>query len=54
MIIIPEVTSQVYVYGEVASEGAALFSTNSSIIDYIDRKAKNTADKKSIYISPKR
>ena len=52
MIIIPEITSQVYVYGEVASEGAALFSTNSSIIDYIDRKGglKNTADKKSIYI----
>ncbi len=52
MIIIPEVTSQVYVYGEVASEGAALFAPNSDVINYIERKGglKNTADKRSIYI----
>ncbi len=52
MIIIPEITSQVYVYGEVASEGAVVFSPNNNMLDYIDRKGglKNTADKKSIYI----
>lgn len=52
LILIPEKTSQVYVYGEIASEGAALYENNKDLFFYINKKGglKTTADKKSIYI----
>ena len=38
IIIIPEITNQVYVYGEIASEGAALFSQGLDAEYYINKK----------------
>lgn len=52
IIIIPEITNQVYVYGEIASEGAALFSEGLDAEYYINKKGgiKKTGDKKAIYV----
>lgn len=52
IIIIPEITNQVYVYGEIASEGAALFSQGLDAEYYINKKGgiKKTGDKKAIYV----
>ena len=49
LILIPEKTSQVYVYGEIASEGT--YENNKDLFFYINKKGglKTTADK-SIYI----
>lgn len=51
-ITIPELTNQVYVYGEIASEGAALFSDGEGVQYYINKKGglKKNAEKKSIYV----
>lgn len=52
IIIIPEITNQVYVYGEIASEGAASFSQGLDAEYYINKKGgiKKTGDKKAIYV----
>lgn len=52
IIIIPEITNQVYIYGEIASEGAALFSQGLDAEYYINKKGgiKKTGDKKAIYV----
>jgi protein involved in polysaccharide export with SLBB domain len=51
-ITIPELTNQVYVYGEIASEGAALYSDGEGVQYYINKKGglKKSAEKKSIYV----
>lgn len=51
-IIIPEITNQVYLYGEISSEGAAYFSEGKDVIYYLDKKGgfTDSADTKSIYI----
>ena len=51
-ITIPEYSNQVYVYGEVASEGTALFSKGEDISFYVDKKGglNPKADRRSIYV----
>ena len=51
-ITIPEISNQVYIYGEVSSEGAALFNHGQDITYYISKKGglSENADKKSVYI----
>ncbi len=51
-ITIPEISNQVYIYGEVSSEGAALFNDGKDTIYYINKKGgfSENADKKSIYV----
>ena len=51
-ITIPEISNQVYIYGEVSSEGAALFNDGKDAIYYINKKGgfSENADKKSIYV----
>ena len=49
---IPESVNVVYVYGEISSEGAVMFSPNKNV-DYFVQKSggyKKFADKQSIYI----
>ena len=51
-IHIPEIPNQVYIYGEVSYEGAALFNDGQDITYYINKKGglSENADKKSVYI----
>ena len=51
-IIIPELINQVYIFGEVSSEGSALFIEGKSIEYYLNKKGglNTNADKKSLYI----
>ena len=52
IITIPEYSNQIYIYGEVAQEGAAIFSEGKDVQYYIDKKGglNNTAAKNSIYV----
>ena len=51
-LFIPEISNQVYVYGEVSKEGALSYSESSNVDYYISNSGglKTTADKKSIYV----
>ena len=51
-LVIPERTNNVYVYGEVSSEGAVMFSPNKDIEHFISKSGglKKFADTESIYI----
>ena len=51
-LIIPEMTSSVYVYGEVSSEGGVSFEKNKGVEYYVQKSGgyKNYADSSSIYI----
>ena len=51
-IVIPERTNQVYVYGEVSSEGTVMFDKSLDIEGYIMRKGGFTsqADKKQVFV----
>ena len=51
-IIIPEKNNNVYVYGEVSSEGAVRFSANKDIDYFVDKSGgyKKFADNQQIYI----
>ena len=51
-LIIPEKTNNVYVFGEVSSEGSVMFSENKKVDFFIDKSGgfKKYADKESIYI----
>lgn len=51
-LIIPEKTNNVYVYGEVSSEGSVMFSPNKDVNFFINKSGglKKYADNKSIYI----
>ena len=51
-IIIPEYVDQVYIYGEVSSEGSAKYNSGNSLKYYLDKKGGLTknADTKSIYV----
>ena len=51
-LIIPETTNNVYVYGEISSEGSVMFSPNKTV-EYFANKSggyKRFADVNSIYI----
>ena len=52
MLIIPEKTNSVFVYGEVSSEGAVAFEANKEVDYYVEKSGgyKNYADNLSIYI----
>ena len=52
-IIIPEYINQVYVFGEVSSEGSAVYEKSLDIFDYIERKggATQRANLKNIYVT---
>lgn len=52
IITIPEITNQVYIYGEVSSEGPIAYKNNEDLKYYFDQKGGVTkyADEKSIYI----
>ena len=51
-ILIPELTNNVYVYGEVSTEGAVMYSTGRNVDYFVNKSGgyKKFADKKSIYI----
>jgi len=51
-IVIPERTNQVYIYGEVSSEGTVIFDKSLDIEGYILRKGGFTsqADKKQVFV----
>lgn len=51
-ITIPEYVDQVYIYGEVSSEGSAKYSLGNSLQYYLDKKGGLTenADSKGIYV----
>lgn len=51
-LVIPEKTNNVYVYGEVSSEGAVIFSDNENINFFIEKSGglKKFADSNSIYV----
>lgn len=51
-LFVPEKTSVVYVYGEISSEGAVMYSENKSLEYFVQKSGgyKQFADKKSIYI----
>lgn len=51
-LIIPEKTNNVYVYGEVSSEGAVMFEENQNLEYFIDKSGgfKQYADAGSIYV----
>ena len=51
-ITIPELINQVYIFGEVSSEGTAEFKKDEGINFYLEKKGGLTpnADKKSIYV----
>ena len=51
-LIIPETNNNVYVYGEISSQGAVMFSENKDVEYYVDKSGgfKKFADNKSIYI----
>ncbi len=51
-LFVPEINNVIYVYGEISSEGAVMYSENKSV-DYFVKKSggfKKFADQKSIYI----
>ena len=52
LIMIPYITEQVYVYGEVNNPGAVRYNPNNDISYYINGTGgvKRTADKKSVFI----
>ena len=51
-LFVPEKNNVVYVYGEISSEGAVMFSENKGIDYFVDKSGgfKKFADKESIYI----
>ena len=51
-IIIPRMTQQVYIFGQVNNDGAVRYKPNESISDYIERAggASDIADLKNIYV----
>lgn len=51
-LIIPEINNNVYVYGEISSEGSVMFSPNKSVEYFVDKSGgfKKFADVNSIYI----
>ncbi len=52
IITIPEFVNQVYIYGEVSSEGTAIFEKGKDVDYYLNKKGGlgQNADKNSIYI----
>lgn len=51
-LIVPEKTNNVYVYGEVSSEGAVMYSQNRDLNYFIDKSGgfRRFADHESIYV----
>lgn len=51
-IIIPNITQQIYIYGEVSNQGAVRYSPNKNTKYYLDRSGGvlNTADNDNIFI----
>ena len=51
-LIIPETTNNVYVYGEISSEGSVMFSPNKTVEYFVNKSGgfKRFADVNSIYI----
>jgi polysaccharide export outer membrane protein len=51
-IFIPEIAEQVYIFGEVSSEGSAKYSENQDIQFYVNKKGglNDDADKKNIFV----
>jgi len=51
-LFVPEKNNVVYVYGEISSEGAVMFSENKGIDYFVDKSGgfRKFADKESIYI----
>ena len=51
-LIIPEISNNVYVYGEISTEGSVMFSPNQDVNYFVDRSGgfKKFADVNSIYI----
>ena len=51
-LIIPETTNNVYVYGEISSEGSVMFSPNKTVEYFVNKSGgfKKFADVNSIYI----
>tara|TARA_Y100000739_G_C20588524_1_gene456629 strand:- start:4 stop:1821 length:1818 start_codon:yes stop_codon:yes gene_type:complete len=51
-LVIPEITNNVYVYGEVSSEGSVMYSPNKDVEYFISKSGglKRFADTESIYI----
>ena len=51
-LFIPETNNVVYVYGEISSEGAVMFSENKGVDYFVDKSGgfKKFADNESIYI----
>ena len=51
-LVIPEITNNVYVYGEISSEGSVMYSPNKNIDYFIEKSGgyKKFADVNSIYI----
>ncbi len=51
-LLVPEKTNNVYVYGEVSSEGAVMFRSNEDVSYFIQKSGglKRFADSESIYI----
>jgi hypothetical protein len=51
-LFVPETNNVVYVYGEISSEGAVMFSENEGVDYFVDKSGgfKKFADKESIYI----
>ena len=51
-LFVPETNNVVYVYGEISSEGAVMFSENKGVEYFVDKSGgfKKFADNESIYI----
>ena len=51
-LFVPETNNVVYVYGEISSEGAVMFSENQGVDFFVDKSGgfKKFADRESIYI----
>ena len=51
-LIIPEISNNVYVYGEISTEGSVMFSPNQDVNYFVNRSGgfKKFADVNSIYI----
>ena len=51
-LFVPEMNNVVYVYGEISSEGAVMFSENQGVEYFVDKSGgyKKFADNESIYI----
>lgn len=52
MLIIPEISNNVYVYGEISTEGSVMFSDGKDVDYFVDKSGgfKRFADVNSIYI----